>query len=343
MKRTKKWLSILLLLCLLPLSAFAAGYQVDEDIITETTEAEISIPFTGEDGVSYRLHHKHGNIWLVPKIVTLKGTEGTFDVTLGTGVNDFVLTEDGEARTSPNAVAFSITYSTEPAAPASAANAAASVSPTVFATLVPAAQSAVPSASPTPAAATPDPTAEATPEPTPEPTAEPTPEPSPEPTPVPVDMGQDRAMLLWMEGDDVLVLQEGLLTLKYNFGKADGVYGPRTRAAVMRFQRRHDIKADGIVGTDTRAKLAEYGIEIPLYFAPDMTMPEGFDRELSFGKRGMDVYRLQERLSALGYLEEEPDQVYGRRTRAAIRAFQTENGLKADGVAGPETLRMLFE
>jgi peptidoglycan hydrolase-like protein with peptidoglycan-binding domain len=39
--------------------------------------------------------------------------------------------------------------------------------------------------------------------------------------------------------------------------KADGVYGPKTRAAVRRFQRAHGLTVDGIIGPET---LAELGI-----------------------------------------------------------------------------------
>jgi len=37
---------------------------------------------------------------------------------------------------------------------------------------------------------------------------------------------------------------------------ADGIFGPRTRAAVRSFQQRHDLLVDGVVGPQTRAALA---------------------------------------------------------------------------------------
>jgi peptidoglycan hydrolase-like protein with peptidoglycan-binding domain len=40
---------------------------------------------------------------------------------------------------------------------------------------------------------------------------------------------------------------------------ADGVYGPRTRAAVRRFQRRHGLTVDGVAGPQTLAELGVSG------------------------------------------------------------------------------------
>ncbi|ANL87887.1 peptidoglycan-binding protein [Rhizobium phaseoli] len=51
---------------------------------------------------------------------------------------------------------------------------------------------------------------------------------------------------------------------------------------------------------------------------------------------------IQERLKALGFDPGQPDGRLGARTLKAIKAFQIENGLAADGRAGPITLAALF-
>jgi peptidoglycan hydrolase-like protein with peptidoglycan-binding domain len=46
-------------------------------------------------------------------------------------------------------------------------------------------------------------------------------------------------------------LQRALLLLGYKIGKADGVWGEKTRKAVVNFQKQHDLEADGLVGQET--------------------------------------------------------------------------------------------
>ena len=55
-----------------------------------------------------------------------------------------------------------------------------------------------------------------------------------------------------------------------------------------------------------------------------------------------DVQALQARLIQLGYLTGKADGDYGPKTSAAVRAFQTEAGLTADGVASAETQEALY-
>ncbi len=61
------------------------------------------------------------------------------------------------------------------------------------------------------------------------------------------------------------------------------------------------------------------------------------------GEENDDVYQMQEKLFALGYLTVATyDGYYGAATQEAVRAFQENNGLEADGIAGEETLRVLY-
>jgi peptidoglycan hydrolase-like protein with peptidoglycan-binding domain len=46
-------------------------------------------------------------------------------------------------------------------------------------------------------------------------------------------------------------VQRALVALGFRIGEPDGIYGARTRRAVTRFQRNHDLEADGLVGRQT--------------------------------------------------------------------------------------------
>jgi N-acetylmuramoyl-L-alanine amidase len=68
-------------------------------------------------------------------------------------------------------------------------------------------------------------------------------------------------------------------------------------------------------------------------------------RTLTLGDRGKEVSDVQKRLHALGHElgNEGLDGFLGPRTRLALRAFQQERGLLADGVLGANTWRELVE
>ena len=59
------------------------------------------------------------------------------------------------------------------------------------------------------------------------------------------------------------------------------------------------------------------------------------------GSSGARVTEIQTRLKNWGYYDGAVDGVYGSRTEAAVRWFQSKNGLTADGQAGPQTLAAL--
>ncbi len=57
-------------------------------------------------------------------------------------------------------------------------------------------------------------------------------------------------------GSTVTQLQQKLASLGFDPGPIDGIFGPRTRAAVLAFQRARGIAVDGIVGPQTWGQLA---------------------------------------------------------------------------------------
>ena len=48
-----------------------------------------------------------------------------------------------------------------------------------------------------------------------------------------------------------MVLQDALNYLGYNTGNIDGIFGTKTKNAVIRFQRANKLSQDGIVGCKT--------------------------------------------------------------------------------------------
>ncbi|MGI9063954.1 MAG: N-acetylmuramoyl-L-alanine amidase [Pseudonocardiaceae bacterium] len=65
-----------------------------------------------------------------------------------------------------------------------------------------------------------------------------------------------------LRGDDVSTLQERLLELGYDAGRADGVFGPQTEQALRSFQRDYGLQADGLYGPATMRSLRQLGLKV---------------------------------------------------------------------------------
>ncbi len=60
-----------------------------------------------------------------------------------------------------------------------------------------------------------------------------------------------------------------------------------------------------------------------------------------YGSRGSEVTQIQQKLQELGYDPGAADGIYGTKTQSAVTAFQRDQGLDADGIAGKNTLAAL--
>lgn len=63
---------------------------------------------------------------------------------------------------------------------------------------------------------------------------------------------------------------------------------------------------------------------------------------LRVGSIGVDVLDLQQRLLELGYYNAEVDGQFGPGTKEALIRFQEAHSLDADGIAGKQTLHILY-
>ena len=178
---------------------------------------------------------------------------------------------------------------------------------------------------------------------------------------------QYRPLRYGSSGDDVKDLQIRLMELGYYKGKTSGNYLEGTQKAVREFQERNRISQTGVADADTQAVIyssrAVLKSDVPATTptpVPDLSgylvndedsaensipMPEkrtAFEKKLKNGSKGKSVKELQTRLTELGYYDGPISGNYAVKTTRAIKAVQTQNGLKATGVTDEETWDIIF-
>ena len=137
------------------------------------------------------------------------------------------------------------------------------------------------------------------------------------------------------EGSSVKNLQYTLYELGYYDGAIDGKYGQTTADAVRAFQIQNNISpVDGVAGSVTLGKM--YSSDAVSATAANVSY-----ETVQAGDSGDLVVQVQDCLVQMGYLDEITGQ-YDSATVAAVKAFQSANGLTADGKCGAMTLQVLF-
>ncbi|MBQ8670487.1 MAG: peptidoglycan-binding protein [Oscillospiraceae bacterium] len=175
------------------------------------------------------------------------------------------------------------------------------------------------------------------------------------------------AMRIGDDNSDVKKLQKALKILGYYDGKLDGDYGSGTTAAVKAYQEDHKLEADGVAGRSTVKSIfgscAKTSMNAELngssgskstgsgssssstskYKTVNSIAEIGSAPEpTKEGSSGTNVVKLQQALEYLGYYDGAIDGDYGAGTVAAVKKFQNKRGLKADGIAGNGTIKVIF-
>lgn len=128
---------------------------------------------------------------------------------------------------------------------------------------------------------------------------------------------------------------DALVSFAFNVGSIDKLTakGTRNRAVIAEKIPMYNKAAGKVLAGLTRRRKAEQ----ELFLKGNSTESEETHTTIRKGNRGQDVIYLQKQLTILGYSVGAIDGIFGTKTLAAVKEFQTENGLAADGIVGKNT------
>ncbi len=121
-------------------------------------------------------------------------------------------------------------------------------------------------------------------------------------------------------GEKVEKVQRRLASFGFAPGPVDGVYGPRTEAAVEAFQMIAGLERTGQANKTTVAAVADYESDVEV---------------LAAGDTGKAVKKLQRRLASAPFDPGPADGAYGPKTVEAVWALEKLAGVPVDGNWGP--------
>ncbi len=145
------------------------------------------------------------------------------------------------------------------------------------------------------------------------------------------------------KGDDVRKMQTALRQKGFYKGSVDGKFGPATRRAVIAFQKSVSLTPDGKPGNKTLTALYHGSSAINNYHNTETrnSMNVTNPQSICYGMSGQRVRALQQALRTAGYYNAAIDAKFGDNTLAAVKRFQRDHGLTADGIAGVRTQQKL--